>query len=422
MQEQSVNHFSVHSLIQLSTVVVMLTIFLCYIFTNNEATVKDEILYGILFLMVLIIYLILIIGLINPLVELSNAAAAIAKGEYDAVIPYYNARLFIRFYRSITNLRDNLKAANELLQAMIHSQVNDKADYFTFLQSQNNPLAKSLQALYEQDTSFAAKEAERSWATQGTARFVEILRSNNQTIEELSQSIISNLVKYVGAHQGGIYVVDTDEAGIDLLRLTGAYAHDRELIGTTYNIGEGLIGQAFQDKSTILINEFSEEQFIVRSGAGEAPPKALLIVPAIVNDNAFAVIEIASFSAFKPYQVEFVERLGESIAAAISGSIASMRNRKLLEELSLQTEQMRAQEELMRQNVEQALQMQEELEKQIAEINKMKEEEQKRMEALRAAQQKMLEQILEKHKEQLAQKDAEIVALKQQIEQSNTLS
>lgn len=422
MQKQSVNHFSVRGLINLAAVVLQLTVVLCYIFTNNEATVKDEILYGILFLMVLTIYLILITGLINPLIKLANAVSAISKGAYDTEIPYYNNRLFIKFNQSVTNLRDNLKAAHSLIQAMIQFQVNNQADYFTFLQSQDNPLAKSLQALHEQDTSFAAKEAERSWTTQGIAKFVEILRSGNQTIEELSQSIISNLVKYLGAHQGGIYVVETDEAGIDLLRLTGAYAHDRELLGTTYNLGEGLVGQAFEDKNTILINDLSEGQFTVRSGIGEAPPKALLIVPAIVNDNAFAVIEISSFSTFKPYQVEFIERLGESIAAAISGSIASMRNRRLLEELSLQTEQMRAQEDLMRQNVEQAFQMQAELEKQMSEMNKMKQDEQKRMEALRTTQQKMLERILEKHKEQLAQKDAEIATLKQQIEQSNTPS
>ncbi|WP_250631747.1 GAF domain-containing protein [Rhodoflexus caldus] len=422
MQKQSVNHFSVRGLINLATVVLLLTVALCYIFTNNTATVKDEIVYGLLFFMLIVVYLILMTGLITPLIKLANAVTAITKGAYDTEIPYYNNRLFIRLNQAVTNLRDNLKAAHELIQAMINFQVNTQADYFTFLQSQDNPLAKSLQALHEQDTSFAAKEAERSWTTQGMAKFVEILRSGNQTIEELSQSIISNLVKYIGAHQGGIYVVETDEAGMDLLRLTGAYAHDSELLGTTYNIGEGLVGQAFEDKSTILINELSEGQFIVRSGAGEAPPKALLIVPAIVNDSAFAVIEIASFSAFQPYQVAFVERLGESIAAAISGSIAAMRNRRLLEELSLQTEQMRAQEDLMRQNVEQAFQMQAELEKKIAEMNKMKEEEQKRMDALRATQQKMLERILEKHKEQLAQKDAEIAALKQQIEQSNTPS
>lgn len=422
MQKQSVNHFSVRGLINLATVVLLLTVALCYIFTNNTATVKDEIVYGLLFFMLTVAYLILMTGLITPLIKLANAVTAITKGVYDTEVPYYNNRLFIRLNQAVTNLRDNLKAAHELIQAMINFQVNTQADYFTFLQLQDNPLAKSLQALHEQDTSFAAKEAERSWTTQGMAKFVEILRSGNQTIEELSQSIISNLVKYIGAHQGGIYVVETDEAGMDLLRLTGAYAHDRELLGTTYNIGEGLVGQAFEDKSTILINELSEGQFIVRSGAGEAPPKALLIVPAIVNDSAFAIIEIASFSAFQPYQVAFVERLGESIAAAISGSIAAMRNRRLLEELSMQTEQMRAQEDLMRQNVEQAFQIQAELEKKIAEMNKMKEEEQKRMGALRATQQKMLERILEKHKEQLAQKDAEIAALKQQIEQSNTPS
>ncbi|MCS7017812.1 MAG: GAF domain-containing protein [Cytophagales bacterium] len=422
MQKQSVNHFSVRGLINLAAVVLVLTIVLCYIFTGNEATWKDEILYGALLGIVGIMYLVLMIGLVNPMIQLSNVLEAIANGDYTVPVPYYNNRLFIKFNRTVTNLRDNLKAAHALVNAMIHFQVDNKADYFTFLQLQQNPLAKALQELYEQDIAFAAKEAERTWITQGIAKFVEIWRSGNQSIEELSRVIISHLVQYLNAHQGGIYVVETDEAGIDFLRLTGAYAHDSELIGTTYDIGEGLVGQAFQDKSTILINDLSEGQFIVRSGIGEAPPKALLIVPAVINDTAFAIIEIASFSPFQPYQVAFVERLGESIAASIAGSIAALRNRRLVEELSLQTEQMRAQEELMRQNVEQAFQMQAELEKQMEEMNHMKQEEQKRMEALRITQQKMIERIMEKHKEQIVQKDAEIAALKQRLEQSNTPS
>ncbi|WP_448518192.1 GAF domain-containing protein [Rhodoflexus sp.] len=420
MQKQSVNHFSVRGLADLAAVVLQLTVVLCYIFTNNQTTLKDEILYGGLSVVILLIYLILVYGLINPLIKLSNAIEAIAKGAYHTEVPYYNSRLFIKFHRTVTNIRDNLSAAHALVMDMIQLKVDNQADYFRFLQTQDNPLAKALAQLHEQDVAFAIKESERSWATQGVAKFVEILRSSNQTIEELSHQIISNLVKYIGAHQGGIYVVEADEVGLDILRLTGIYAGDQELLGTTYNLGEGLVGQAFEDKRTILINDLSAGQLIVRSGIGEAPPKSLLIVPAIVNDNAFAIIEIASFSHFKPYQVEFVERLGESIAAAISSSIAAMRNRRLLEELSIQTEQMRAQENLMRQNVEQAFQMQAALEKQLSEMSRMKEEEQKRMNALRATQQKMLERILQKHKEQLAQKDAEIAALKQQIEQSDT--
>lgn len=417
-QQQIANHFSVRGLINLAASVLVLTVALCYIFTNNQATLKDEIVYGLLLTLLAVAYYILVVGLVNPMIKLSKVLEAIANGEYTTEVPYYNNRLFIKLHRTVTNLRDNLNAAHALIRAMIQFQVDTKADYFTFLQTQTNPLAKALQELYEQDTAFAAKEAERAWITQGIAKFVEILRSSNQNIEDLSRVIISQLVKYLNAHQGGIYVVETDEAGMDYLRLTGAYAHDSELAGTTFEAGEGLIGQAFEDKSTILINDLADDRFIIRSGSGEAPPKALLIVPAIVNDSAFAVIEIASFSPFKPYQVEFVERLGESIAATISGSIAVMRNRKLLEELSIQTEQMRAQEEMMRQNVEQAFQMQMELEKQVEEMNRMKAEEQKRMEALRVTQQKMLERILAKHKEQLAQKDAEIAALKQRLEQS----
>ncbi|MCS6967788.1 MAG: GAF domain-containing protein [Cytophagales bacterium] len=418
MQKQYANRFSVRGLTDFSAIVFGLSIVLCYAFTNNSQTIKDEILFGLLLVIALIAYLIIVYGLINPMIKIANVMADIIDGDYQAKVPFYNNRLFIRFHFLISLLRDNLQAAYALVEAMAQkAQIDPHASYLLFLRSQSNPLADALRRLYEKDIEFAARERERLWETQGVAKFVEILRTSNQSIEELSNAIITNLVRYLQAQQGAIYVVATDEAGVDFLRLTGLYAHDRELLGTTCAIGEGLVGQCFESQKTILINEIAETKLLIRSGLGEAPPRALLIVPAIINNDAFAVIEIASFSPFQPYQVAFVERLAESIAATIANSIAAMRNRKLVEELNTQTEQMRAQEELMRQTIEQAFQTQAELEQKIAEINRIKEEERKRIEVFRQTQQKILQRLLEKHKQQLAQKDAEIAALKKQIEQ-----
>jgi PAS domain S-box-containing protein len=240
---------------------------------------------------------------------------------------------------------------------------------------EHQALTSALSQVKLEMQQIARQEQQRNWATQGLARFVDILRSNNQDIRLLGDAIISELVNYLKANQGGLFILGRDESGQDCLELIACYAYERKkYLEKKVEIGEGLLGQAYLEKEYIYLTDVPPQYISITSGLGKATPRSLLLVPLVLNKEVFGVIELASFYKFEKYQIEFLNKLGESIASTIANVKAGEHNRRLLEDSQIQAEQLRAQEEEVRQNMEELQATQEEMQRTQRENHKMMEE------------------------------------------------
>jgi PAS domain S-box-containing protein len=205
------------------------------------------------------------------------------------------------------------------------------------------------------------EEEQRNWVTHGLAQFGEILRENTNNLEELSYSIIKYMVSYMKINQGGVYLMNTTPENDKFFQLTACIAYDRKKFADkTIGWSEGLIGRCALEKETIFMTDVPGDYINITSGLGEANPRSILIVPLKVNDEIHGVIELASLNELQPFEISFVEKTAESIAATISTVKINIQTAKLLKETQIQAEKMLQQEEELRQNLEEMQATQEE--------------------------------------------------------------
>ncbi len=266
--------------------------------------------------------------------------------------------------RSLNKVVDGLNEtagfAEEIGKGNLESDFNPKSNN-DVLGNALIEMRRSLQQAREEEKKRKEEDEKQRWETNGLAKFGDILRKNNDALDELSFNVISNLVDYLGANQGALFVINDKDENDQFFELQAAIAYDRRrYLKKEIRVGEDLVGRCAHEKATIYMTDLPDDYVDITSGLGKATPNSILIVPAVMNDVVFGVIEMASFNKMEKYQIEFVEKIGETIASTLNSVKVNQRTQELLRESQNQREELSSQEEEMRQNLEELQATQEE--------------------------------------------------------------
>jgi len=319
-----------------------------------------------------IFVILIIVGLIyqinarfgNVLKKFANVLAILAQGKLDVDFGYTGNDEIKDIDTALHKLLEGLKKTTAFSDDISNNQLDTE---FTPL-SDEDVLGLSLLDMREKikknreaEKIRSKEEAEQKWINEGLAKFSDILRVNFENIYEQGDNIIQNLVRYVDANQGGIFVYNNDNQSDLHLELIAAFAYDtKKYMQKKVKYGEGLVGTCAVERDTILLTEIPENYFSITSGLGDAQPNCLLIVPIKKDEELLGVIELASFKVFEPYEVEFVEKIMESVAATLASIKINTRTKELLSKFEVQSKEMAEKEAEMRQNIEELQAIQEE--------------------------------------------------------------
>jgi methyl-accepting chemotaxis protein len=301
----------------------------------------------------------------QPIKQITNLLDQLSKGKIDKSMHYTlnTGDEIAEMGAALSNSIDGLLAKTEFARSIGEGKLDAELNLLSkedVLGTSLLEMRESLKRAEEEEQKRKIEDEKRRWVNEGLAKFADILRQNNDNMAKLGDEIIKNLVWYLNANLAGLYS-KIDENGSITYNLVSAFAYDRKrFLNKQFELGEGLVGTCAAEKQSIYLTDIPQDYIEVTSGLGGTNPNVLLIIPLVIEGDVLGVIELASLKHFENYQIEFVEKLGESIASTLQTVKVNQTTNELLIKSQEQTEMMISQEEEMRQNMEELQATQEE--------------------------------------------------------------
>ncbi|EIT72022.1 response regulator [Hydrocarboniphaga effusa] len=162
-------------------------------------------------------------------------------------------------------------------------------------------------------------------------------------LDRLGENALKFLTSYLDAQAGAVYIAQDDGS----FRRYAGYALPASNIEVLRS-GDGLLGQVVKDQRTVHVREVPADYLSVASSLGRASARELLLVPALVDGNVHAVIELGFFRRLGSADVDLLDRVSETLGIAVRSSKDRSRLEALLEETQRQSEELQAQQEELR--------------------------------------------------------------------------
>ncbi|CAL9653735.1 Sensor histidine kinase RcsC [Streptomyces sp. enrichment culture] len=220
-------------------------------------------------------------------------------------------------------------------------------------------LKDNINAMVESLRETTRANQEQDWLKTNLAR-ISSLMQGHRDLPVVAELIMDELAPLVGAQYGAFYLAEDGVRGPEL-RLVGSYGYpDDDGRPARIPFGRTLVGQAARSRRAITVDELPPDYVTISSGLGQVVPRALVLLPIVVEGQVLGVIELASVSAFTQIHHDFLSQLMETIGVNVNTIVANARTDELLAESQRLTAELQVrstelqvqQDELQRSNAE----------------------------------------------------------------------
>ncbi|GJM62490.1 GAF domain-containing protein [Persicobacter diffluens] len=256
-------------------------------------------------------------------------------------------------------LQEGLKLVKENYQGIEEKSRQLEAGNYEMLSEQTAGVAGRLNRLGEEMKVLMAGEQERRKTAEMNAAFSRLLHEERNS-KSLNDQALKHVLKNLTAVQGALYQYDSE---VEALEMIACYAYDRKkYLHKKIEVGEGMVGQAWLEQEDIYLTDIPEEFLEITSGLGEALPRNLILKVLKNQEEVIGVLELAAFQLWNASEMEFLQYAAEQLAAVLLANRESDKNVRMLQEMTVLTNQMKSQEETLQQHMEQLHDSQVELE------------------------------------------------------------
>ncbi len=161
--------------------------------------------------------------------SLHKITKSLANGNITDTVPDKGNYEFGEFNKDFKSLFALLNSRKYFIDQLL----NEKFDTELEIKAENDEIGNALIQLQkkmlhaqQEQTKYDEENKSRQYINEGLAKFGDVMRVTSNDINILADNFIKELVKYMGAMQGGLFL--TDEEDENTLNLLAAFAFDRK--------------------------------------------------------------------------------------------------------------------------------------------------------------------------------------------------
>ncbi|ANQ50110.1 GAF domain-containing protein [Flammeovirga sp. MY04] len=339
-------------------------------YVNDSEEIEYQLVRFILIAIILICIVVFVNALllnnliIKPLEELSEKGNLIAAGNLDVEFNSRGTKEMTKMRGSLMSMRQKLEDISMYVMEFskgnydVEFSAEDKESY------KSDPFIQSLVETKNRLKLNSDERSEREWVNEGLARLNKVIRVHSGNSVELGHALVKELSRFMNCTHAAFYIHKKDPVTQDeFLELTSLYAFDtyKEEEGLKIRRGEGLIGEIWQEGEPIYLTEIPDQYINIRSGLGDASPNSITIFPFKSHGIVEVILELSSFKPLEKKALQLLNEIGGAIATSVVTSENTSNVSKLYNDSKRLTDELRTNEEEIKQSMEELQATQEQL-------------------------------------------------------------